>query len=506
MTYMGNEEHIEWLLTDQILAFMGQRPPVARLYRRAELDALGAAPQVDQALVTLAEAQRVGSPAPSLWFPLEPYASGAGAQFMLPPAPLKEMAAALLQREGVALVPSPQEQDYALYHATGGGGKAGRACLPLRILAWTNLRPLFLHWGRGKVHTIYKGTRTLPPYPPGNPLPELSDPEEFRHLAYRMGTVPRRLEKDVWLNHTLRVLGATPPPAAGLLLFTGGTCLTKAWEISARFSEDIDLRFQGDEGRGVPLDLVKQEVHAHVVAAVQQQLLPLLPGGRLDREESPTDSHSRRNGCGCSMTSHYTRDPGSLQIDIAFTPGRVPWTRRAVVQIPKYTQLRSAPVITHLPCVARWAIMTDKLHAVSVMPPGADIADLRHIVDLGRWLTVAAHDLEYPFMVQQSLAESSIQDLVAGLWTNLDTLAGDPHCARLYTQFVDRMFPSPATDQVPDYQTALHQIRALWHSMCESDWDNPQRVMDVPRNSSYTDGEGQIQRPRPGADCRLGPG
>ena len=130
MTYMGNEEHIEWLLTDQILAFMGQRPPVARLYRRAELDALGAAPQVDQALVTLAEAQRVGSPAPGLWFPLEPYASGAGAQFMLPPAPLKEMAAALLQREGVALVPSPQEQDYALYHATGGAGRReGRAYL-----------------------------------------------------------------------------------------------------------------------------------------------------------------------------------------------------------------------------------------------------------------------------------------------------------------------------------------------------------------------------------------
>ena len=90
-------------LTDQILAFMGQRPPVAHLYRRAELDALGAAPQVDQALVALAEAQRVGSPAPGLWFPLEPYASGADAGGMLPPAPLKEMAAALLQREGVAL-------------------------------------------------------------------------------------------------------------------------------------------------------------------------------------------------------------------------------------------------------------------------------------------------------------------------------------------------------------------------------------------------------------------
>ena len=62
-------------LTDQILAFMGQRPPVARLYRRAELEVLGATPQVDPALVTLAEAGRGGSPAPGLWFPLEPYAA-----------------------------------------------------------------------------------------------------------------------------------------------------------------------------------------------------------------------------------------------------------------------------------------------------------------------------------------------------------------------------------------------------------------------------------------------
>ena len=492
-------------LTDHILAFMGQRPPVARLYRRADLEVLGATPQVDQALVTLADAQRVGSPAPGFWFPLEPYASGAGAQVMLPPAPLKEMAAALLQREGVALVPSPQEQDYDLYHATGG--REGVWGVPtFEDIGVDQPAPLFLHWGRSKVHTIYKGARALPPYPPGNPLPELSDPEEFRHLAYRMGTVPRRLEKDVWLNHTLRVLGATPPPAAGLLLFTGGTCLTKAWEISSRFSEDIDLRFQGDGPHVSQLDTVKQEVHAHVVAAVERQLLPLLPGGRLAPRESRHRPSQPVQRLSVQYDSHYGSGPASLQVDIAFTPGRVPWRRRAVVQIPKYVQLRSAPVITHLPCVTRWAIMAGKLHAVSVMQPGADIADMRHIVDLGRWLRVADHERDHPFMVQQSQAESSILDLVEGLWANLDALAGDPHCARMYTQYVDRMFPSIATDEVPDYQTALHQIRALWQSMCESDWDNPQRVMDIPRNSSYTDGEGQIQNPRPRADCRLDPG
>ena len=49
-------------LAGRILAYMNLRPPTGRLYRRAELDVLGPRAAVDQALVVLTEAQRVGSP------------------------------------------------------------------------------------------------------------------------------------------------------------------------------------------------------------------------------------------------------------------------------------------------------------------------------------------------------------------------------------------------------------------------------------------------------------
>ncbi len=480
---MSMASEVRTPLADRILAYMNLRPPPDRLYRRSELDVLGPRRAVDQALVALTEAQRVGSPGPGIWFPLA--ADGAA---RLPPAPLKEMGEALLRREGVTLVTSPQERDHYRYHATGG--KEGVWGVPtFEDIGVEPAAPLFLQWGRGKIHTIHNEERTMPPDTFGNPRAGLRDPAEFRHLAYRMGTVPPRLEKDLWVNHTLGVLGDMPQPERGLLLFTGGTCLTKAWELSSRFSEDIDLRFQGDEASTVPPDPVKQEVHAQVSAAVQQMLLPLLPGGRLDRKESAYRHSQPVQRLTVLYDSHYTRGPGSLRIDIAFTPGRVPWSRREVVQIPMYTQMRSAPVITHLPCVARWAIMAGKLHAVSVMPPGADAADMRHIADLGRWLRVAAHELDYPFMVQQSVAESSLPDLVEGLWANLDTLASDPHCAHLYGQYVDSMFPLLAAAEVPDYQTSLTRIRDLWRGMCDSDWDNPQRVMDIPPNAAYTDRE-----------------
>ena len=41
------------------------------------------------------------------------------------------------------------------------------------------------------------------------------------------------------------------------------------------------------------------------------------------------------------------------------------------------------------------------------------------------------------------------------------------------------------------------RIRTLWQSMCDSDWDNPQRAIDIPPNSSYTDSEERMQSRRP---------
>ena len=40
--------------------------------------------------------------------------------------------------------------------------------------------------------------------------------------------------------------------------------------------------------------------------------------------------------------------------------------------------------------------------------------------------------------------------------------------------------------------------------MCDSDWDNPQRVMDIPPNAAYTDGEPPTPQSPP--DFNLGRG
>lgn len=62
----------------------------------------------------------------------------------------------------------------------------------------------------------------------------------FRQVDEAMGLQALSVEKDFWVCWTLRELFAMPEIGPHLT-FKGGTSLSKAWKLIARFSEDIDL-------------------------------------------------------------------------------------------------------------------------------------------------------------------------------------------------------------------------------------------------------------------------
>ncbi|MBI1906905.1 MAG: nucleotidyl transferase AbiEii/AbiGii toxin family protein [Rhodocyclales bacterium] len=64
--------------------------------------------------------------------------------------------------------------------------------------------------------------------------------ELFSETAARLGTTPAVAEKDFWVSWTLDRMFADPE-LARLLMFKGGTSLSKAYGLIERFSEDIDL-------------------------------------------------------------------------------------------------------------------------------------------------------------------------------------------------------------------------------------------------------------------------
>ncbi|MHB2027375.1 MAG: nucleotidyl transferase AbiEii/AbiGii toxin family protein [Acidimicrobiales bacterium] len=54
------------------------------------------------------------------------------------------------------------------------------------------------------------------------------------------GLIPALIEKDYWVTEVLRAV-VVPLSGADLVVFKGGTSLSKPYNIIERFSEDIDL-------------------------------------------------------------------------------------------------------------------------------------------------------------------------------------------------------------------------------------------------------------------------
>jgi predicted nucleotidyltransferase component of viral defense system len=67
------------------------------------------------------------------------------------------------------------------------------------------------------------------------------DPRLVERVAEDLGTSPGLVEKD-W--HVVRALGVIAQVNAGGMMpaFSGGTSLSKGWELIKRFSEDIDFK------------------------------------------------------------------------------------------------------------------------------------------------------------------------------------------------------------------------------------------------------------------------
>ncbi len=76
----------------------------------------------------------------------------------------------------------------------------------------------------------------------------------FLSAAARLGTAVQNVEKDFWVCWTLDALFNGLEAEGPRLLFKGGTSLSKAFELIARFSEDIDITvFRDDLGHGAKI-------------------------------------------------------------------------------------------------------------------------------------------------------------------------------------------------------------------------------------------------------------
>lgn len=65
--------------------------------------------------------------------------------------------------------------------------------------------------------------------------------ELYEKIKLQIGLSPKAAEKDWWVCHVIHSIFSLT--CAEALTFKGGTSLSKAWDITRRFSEDVDISF-----------------------------------------------------------------------------------------------------------------------------------------------------------------------------------------------------------------------------------------------------------------------
>ena len=148
----------------------------------------------------------------------------------------------------------------------------------------------------------------------------------FTETAARKGMTPAIVEKDFWVCWTLGRLFAHPE-LSRLLMFKGGTSLSKVFNLIERFSEDIDLILDwrvvvGEHDPLAERSATKQEalnktIDAKALDYIANEMLPMVSGvvAPLCRCELATDdSHALNVIYPAAFSDAYLRPEVRLEI------------------------------------------------------------------------------------------------------------------------------------------------------------------------------------------------
>jgi Nucleotidyl transferase AbiEii toxin, Type IV TA system len=272
------------------------------------------------------------------------------------------------------------------------------------------------------------------------------DPRLVEQVAGDLGTSPGLIEKD-W--HVVRALGVIAEVESGGMApaFSGGTSLSKGWELIKRFSEDIDFK-------------VREPIAASASAArrgrsnYRQHILGALTGAGFALEDTPeirNDSrffaanlaYGAQFGAGLGLRPH-------IRIEVSFRAPAVAPIARPIRSMIAAAQQEPAEVAA-FPCIDIVETAADKLSAlawrVRVRKRGAPKDDptiIRHLHDLAALETAVMSASNFRDLVHAAVAAdvgrggekdppTEPEIIFAGM---LERLQSDPLWAREYEDFV----------------------------------------------------------------------
>lgn len=297
------------------------------------------------------------------------------------------------------------------------------------------------------------------------------DPELIQVIAADLGVDPAFVEKD-WYAVRLAALVAGVTNQEVYPVFSGGTCLSKAYGLIQRFSEDLDFKFASPpEGlsRGQ-----RRTLRNRIVAAVRHD-----PAFTLRDADIHPGDESRFVRCNVT----YRDAPATpddlrphLQLEVTFSPPAEPVEPRPVSSFVAQAR-REAPEIAAIACVSLVETAADKLSALiwrvltrQRNAPDDDPTLIRHLHDLAALEATVIGNPAFPPLFLRTAAEDagrgSLPEALRVLGTSerlqrlLELLAEDAAYRSEYDRFVLSMSYA-RTGETPSFDAARESLQRL---------------------------------------------
>jgi hypothetical protein len=179
-------------------------------------------------------------------------------------------------------------------------------------------------------------------------------------IAADLGTRPGLIEKD-W--HVVRAIGVIAEvDTAGMTpAFSGGTSLSKGWELIKRFSEDVDFKV------GEPITSRASRARRERTAYQERMLEALTSAGFQLEREPLSGNESRYFSAALAYGAEFGPGQGlrpHIRVEMSFEAPALPPVARPIRSLIASAQ-RQPPEVPSYPCVDPVETAADKLSALA---------------------------------------------------------------------------------------------------------------------------------------------
>ena len=274
----------------------------------------------------------------------------------------------------------------------------------------------------------------------------MPDRRLVEEVAAALGARPGLVEKD-W--HVVRAIGVIADvDTAGMMpAFSGGTSLSKGWQLIKRFSEDIDFKVDQVSASSASSARRERTAYRHrILEALTSEGFELVEKpdvGNESRFYSADLAYSAEFGAGKGLRPH-------IRIEMTFLAPALPPVARPIRSLIALAQ-RQPPEVEAFACVDPIETAADKLsalawrvHARNRARPDDDPTIIRHLHDLAALERHVASMPRFPELVLAAAAAdvgraggAEISAEPAAMFAEmLRRLESDPLWAREYEDFV----------------------------------------------------------------------